>query len=321
MIIEKARKTIKDYQLIKKGDNLVVGVSGGPDSVALLYLLDALRKEFSLKLHIAHLDHGLRPSSRRDREFVERLAAKLNIPFSSARVNIGAIAKKGSLEEIARNARLGFFFRVAKEQKARKIALGHNLDDQAETVLMRILRGTGLYGLGAMLPKKEIAGFQLIRPLLEIRRKEISAFLRKNKIRPLFDETNAQDIYFRNKIRNKLMPLLEKQYNSNIKGVLANLAQSAGADYDYLEQIARSQAGKNKDKLALIKLSKLHPAIQRLLIRGAIAGIRGDTRRITFTHLKEIEGLIFERPVNSVVDLPGGISVRKTKKILSFYRR
>jgi tRNA(Ile)-lysidine synthase len=321
MILEKVKNTIKKYNLIQKGDRVVVGVSGGPDSLALLYLLNGLKKEFKITLHIAHLDHGLRENSYKDKEFVENLSLKLKIPVTTARINIKELAKKGSLEEISRNARLGFLFRVAKDVKAQKIALGHNLDDQAETVLMRILRGTGLYGLSGILPKRKIAGYQIIRPLIEVKRKGIEAFLNKKKIRPRIDASNSEDIYFRNRLRNNLLPLLERDYNNNIKEVLATMAQSTVYDYDYLQGVALRAMRGVKDRLNLKKILKLHTAIQRLIFRQAIASVKGNTRRITFQHIREIEDLVSNRPVNSIVDLPKGVSVVKKKTNLVFYQR
>ncbi|MBU4143171.1 tRNA lysidine(34) synthetase TilS, partial [Patescibacteria group bacterium] len=175
MLADKVKDTVKRYCLISPKDRIVVGVSGGPDSVALLHILNSLRYELKIGLHIAHLDHMLRKDSGKDREFVEALAAKMKLPLTVARINVAALAGKGSPEEIARNARLGFFFRVAREIKAHKIALAHNFDDQAETVLMRILRGSGLYGLSGILPKRDIAGFIIIRPLIETRRSDIES--------------------------------------------------------------------------------------------------------------------------------------------------
>jgi len=322
MILDKVKNTIKKYNLIDKNDRILVAVSGGPDSVALLYLLNRLKKEFNLSLHIAHLDHRLRKDSYKDKLFVEILAQRLKIPITTAEINIRQLASgSGSLEEIARNARLGFFFRQAKQTKADKIALGHNLDDQAETVLMRILRGTGLYGLSGILPKRNISGYQIIRPLIEIRRKEIEAYLRRKKIKPQIDRSNLQDIYFRNKIRNRLLPLLERQYNKNIKEVLSNMAQSLGYDYDYLLSVAKRLSRHSKTRLALNRLVKLHPALKRLLYRLCIAKVKGDTRRITFQHIREIEDLLSGRPANSIVDLPKGVSVVKKRNFLSFYLR
>ena len=321
LIGEKVRKTIGKYNLIARNDKILIGVSGGPDSVALLYLLQALGKELKLSLHIAHLDHGLRKDSHQDAQFVKKLAEKLKIPSTIARINLKKMAKKGSREEIARNARFGFLFKVGRKIKATKIALGHNLDDQAETVLMRILRGTGLYGLAGILPKREISGYQIIRPLIEVRREDIEAFLKKKKIRPCIDASNLKDIYFRNKIRNRLLPLLEREYNPNIKAVLSNMAEGIGYDYDYLSRIAKIAQKRLSAKINLEKFLRLHPAIQRLVLRLNIARIKGNLRRITFKHLKEIEDLILSRPVNSIVDLPRGVSVIKKKKSISFYQR
>jgi tRNA(Ile)-lysidine synthase len=321
MILDKVKKTIKKYNLIQKGDKIVVAVSGGPDSVALLYLLYSLRKDLKITLHIAHLDHSLRKDSYKDREFVEGLAQRLKLPITTSQINVKELAKKGSLEEIARNARLGFLFRVAQGIKADKIALGHSKDDQAETVLMRILRGTGLYGLAGILPKRNIAGYQIIRPLIEVKRKEIEAFLKRKKIKPRLDASNLEEIYFRNKLRNRLLPLLETQYSRNIKEILSNMAESVGLDYDYLYTKASYSMKRFERRINLEKFSRLHPALQRLVLRITIAKIKGDTRRLTFQHIKEIEDLILNRPVNSIVDLPKGVSVVKRNRYLSFYHR
>ena len=319
MIQKQVKATIKNYNLINKGDKIIIGVSGGPDSVALVHVLNSLRRDLKLKLHIAHLDHMLRKDSSEDRKFVESLAKKLNLPVTCAKINIKEIAAGGSLEEIARNARLGFLFKVAKDNKANKIALGHNLDDQAETVLMRILRGAGLYGLSAILPKREIADFQIIRPLIETKRKEIEAFLRQKKIKARIDLSNQQDLYFRNKIRNKLLPLLEKEYNKNIKEILSNMAQIVASDYDYLNRSALGIIKKNGTRINLRRLIRLHPAIRRIVLRLMIARKRGNMRRITFQHTKDIEDLIFNRPVNSIIDLPQGLSAIKKKGHIAFY--
>lgn len=320
-MLKQVKKTIREYRLINKGDKLVLGVSGGPDSVALLLALDSLKKELSLKLHVAHLDHKLRKDSRSDAEFVRRLAEKLGIPVTISGINIRALSSKGSIEEIARNARLGFLFGICRKIKADKLVLGHNLDDQAETVLMRILRGAGLYGLSGILPRRNIAGYAVIRPLIEVRRKEIEAFLKKRRIKACSDISNTQDIYFRNKIRNKLLPLLEKGYNKNIKEILANMGQNLGSDYDYMDKAAERAAGRFKVKIPLSKLLKMHPAIQRLIFRHCMLRLKGDMRRLTFQHSREIEDLLLNRPLNSIVDLPKGVSVIKKKGHLLFYHR
>ncbi len=318
-MLSQVERAIKEFSLLPKNKVILAGVSGGPDSLALLFVLYSLRKKLGLKLCIAHLDHMLRTDSAKDAKFVEQVARKLKLPFICGSVNLRKIAKKGSLEEKARKARLEFLFKAAKKFKTKTIALGHNLDDQAETVLMRILRGTGLYGLSAILPKRNIRGFELIRPLIKVRRKEIEAYLKRKKIAPLRDPSNKEDIYFRNRIRNKLIPFLEREYSANIRELLSNLAESAGQDYDYLTHAADKLRRFSTDRIKLDAFRRLHPALQRLILRKAIARLKGDTRRITFRHIKEIEDLIAYRPVNSVVDLPKGVSVTKRAKILSFH--
>jgi tRNA(Ile)-lysidine synthase len=321
MVIDKAIKTIKRHCLIRQNDKILVGVSGGPDSVALLYALDFLKKKLKITLHVAHLDHMLRKDSHQDRIFVENLARKLKLPVTCASINVKAMLRRGSMEEICRNVRLAFLFKVAKDTNADKIALGHSLDDQAETILMRIIRGTGLQGLSGILPKRQIYGHTVIRPLIEVKRKEITAFLKRKKIKPRLDTSNTKDIYFRNKIRNKLIPLLEKEYNRNIKEVLSNAAENIGYDYDFLTRVARSKIKHPGKRLNLDKFLKFHPAIQRLVLRFQIAALKGDMRAICSRHIKELEDLIFNRPPNSIVDLPKNISVIKKKKYISFYRR
>ncbi|MDD5128345.1 MAG: tRNA lysidine(34) synthetase TilS [Candidatus Omnitrophica bacterium] len=319
--MKKIDETIKKYRLIQKGDKILVGVSGGPDSLALLLQLFNLRFKSALSLHIAHVDHGLRKDSREDALFVQAWAKKLDIPVSSVRFDPQLQKKKGSLEEIYRQARLDFFIQTARKIKADKVALGHNLDDQAETVFMRLLRGTGLSGLSGISIKRKIGGVTFIRPLLETRRKEIEYFLKQRRVKPRIDSTNKEDVFFRNKIRNRLMPLLKKEYNQNIVEVLANLAESISYDYEYLDQAAKKAIKGSNLRLNLLRLSRLHPAILRLKIRQSIACVQGDTRRISFQHIKELEDLLVNRPAGSIVDLPKGVAVQKTRTTLKFYKR
>ena len=320
MILTRVNNTIKNYRLIQKNDKILIGVSGGPDSVALLHILNSLSGKLKFNLFIAHLDHMLRKDSIKDAEFVKKLSRELKIPLVIGHVNVGTLAKNSSIEETARNARFAFFFKTARKIKANKIALAHNLDDQAETVLMRILRGTGLSGISGILPKRKISDYEVIRPLLEVKRSEIEVYLKNNKIKARQDRSNLKDIYFRNKIRNNLLPLLENNYSPNVKELLANLADNSASDYQFLELMAAKVMKGTKTRFNLKKLSKLHISMQRMLFRTAISNLQGNTRRITFQHIREIEDLILNRPQGSIVDLPKGISVIK-KKSLIFYRR
>ncbi|MCX5700223.1 MAG: tRNA lysidine(34) synthetase TilS [Candidatus Omnitrophica bacterium] len=321
MIANIVKNTIKRNLLIKQGDKILVGVSGGADSVCLLYLLKSLSKEFNLKLAIAHLDHMLRKDSALDAEFVRKLGLKLSIPVTIGKIDIKNLGAKGSTEEIARDARLKFLFETAKKIKADKIALAHNLDDQAETLLMRLIRGSGLFGLSGILPMKIIQGNKIIRPLIEVPRTEIDKYLKIRKIKSRLDKTNLEDIYLRNRLRNKLLPMLKKEYNPQITQALSNLAQSSSLDYDFLSRYSAKLIKEKFGSINLVKFRRLHPAIQRMILRLKVAKLQGSTRRITYQHIKEIEDLIIARPTNSIVDLPKGISVLKKAKTITFYRR
>ena len=320
--LDAVRQTVKRYGLIKQKETVIVGVSGGPDSVALLYALYSLRDEFKIKLHVVHVDHMLRKDSALDAFFVESLCRKLLLPVSVVKVNVKALIEYGgSTEEIARNVRLSALFNTAKKKHCHTIALGHNFDDQAETVLMRIIRGAGLYGLSGILPCRDFSGYTIIRPLIGVRRREIESFLRKKKIRARTDQTNRSEEYFRNKVRLSLIPMLERAYNPNIKKVLCNMAEHIGFDYDYLFKTASRNPLALSRSINLEKFARLHPSLRNLIIRMHIERLQHDMRRITFTHIQEINDLILNRPSGSIVDLPRGISVIKKRKILLFFRR
>ncbi len=323
-LVSEVRKKILKDRLFKKGDKVLLGVSGGPDSTALTYILNSIKKEFGLSLHIAHLNHILRgKESDNDAEFTKRLAKKLDIPFT---LKEEALPKGvSSVEEEARKIRFNFLFSTASKIKADKIALGHNRSDQAETVLMRLLRGSGLLGLSGILPKRQIYGWTVVRPLIDTERGEIERFLKLKKIKPCRDSSNFRKIYFRNNLRLGLLPVLEK-YQPGISGILANTAQNISLDYDYLLASAerafknlKSGDIKTGIKLPLLRLLKIHPAMRNMVFRLVFRELTGYTRRITYQHIKELNALVFDRPVGSIVDLPSSISVRKNKIYLIAY--
>ena len=324
-LVQKIQQTIQCYQLVKKTDTVVVAVSGGPDSVALLHVLFSLKYELGIQLHVAHFNHGLRRSAGIDEKFVVQLAKRLNLPCTTISLPFTRkIKAKGSIEEWAREVRFDFLMKVAREKKAAAIALGHTQDDLAETVMMRVLRGTGLQGLRSILPKREMNGYCFIRPLLEVRRREIESFLKEKKLRFRVDSSNRKTKFFRNKIRLNLFPLLEKKYNANIQEILAHLAYSAAYDYEYLElqgdillkQIAKLSPSRSSISIGLKDFPKIHRSLKNMLIRLAIEKIKGDTNRLTFTHIREIEDLLITRPIGAVVHLPDEITVVKDRKYL-----
>ncbi|NQS99539.1 MAG: tRNA lysidine(34) synthetase TilS [Candidatus Omnitrophica bacterium] len=328
---ELVKQTIEKFNLLKANDRVIVALSGGPDSVALLYVLARLKKDWRLHLHIAHLNHLLRKNeAEEDSKFVLSLAKKLDYPISCESINVKDFAKrkKLSIEEAARKLRYDFLVKTAKENGANKIALGHNWNDQAETVLMRFLRGSGISGLRGMPAKRELSGCLIIRPLIEIKREQIMNFLKAKKISYRIDSSNLENSFLRNKTRNSLIPLLEKEFNPNIKQRLVSFAENVSCDSDFLqsEGIRRFKAvriGASQTEIALNagKLSSLHEALQKLVCRMAIKQLKGDLRRIDYRHWKELDELVKQRPTNSVVDLPGGVSAIKKRERVVFYNR
>ncbi len=322
-ITHKVKNTIQHHHLLQKSDRVIVGVSGGPDSMALLHILLALRHDLGIEIYAAHLNHKLRKNSDADERFVRMACERLKLSCMVGCLKKGELRDRGSLEEAAREKRLKFFFKAARKIRAQAIALGHTRDDLAETVLMRIIRGTGSLGLRGILPHRQIQGFRLIRPLLEISRPEIELFLKRRHIAFRLDPTNRTLAFFRNKIRWRLLPELERGYNQNIREVLANLSQILASDYGYLE----AQAGKSLKKilrsvgrrtltLRLRALQSLPVALERMVMRLALEQLKGNMNQIQFSHFRELEDLIHERPNGSVVHLPGGISMAKRKEDL-----
>lgn len=325
-IFNQLKNTILRYKMLKTKDRLLLGISGGPDSLAMLFLFNHLRQSMGLNLYAGHLNHGMRKDAAVDLEFVRKTCRKLRIPFFGESVNILKLKTKGSLEEAAREIRRDFLIKTAKRNAVPIIALGHTKDDQAETVLMRLLRGSGLSGLSGILPKRNIAGMVFIRPLIEIERKDIDKYLKKIKVKPRIDATNKELSFFRNRIRHKLLPYLTSGYSTNIKTLLSNTASILALDYDYINQqgmqalmkcsrISR-RAKRLYLKISLDRLKKLHPAMQRMVLRLGVERLKGDTRRLTFKHWEELEDLLINRKTNSIVDLPARICVKKEPKYL-----
>lgn len=324
---DEVKKFIRQYRLIDKKDKILIGLSGGPDSLCLLFVLNALQKEFGLRLYIAHLNHSLRGrESDQDQEFVKKLSGNLNMPAFFKKLNPASASTTCRSEEAARKVRYQFLFQTAKKNRLTKIALGHNQDDQAETVLMRLIRGSGLLGLAAILPKKKIGDFTLIRPLLGTKRKEIESFLRLKRMTPRRDSSNLKGAYFRNRLRHKLLPELE-EYNPNIKEALSSTAASAAYDYDFLRACSLKTfdrirvAARKRQSLPLGKFLHLHPAMQNAALRLSFEELKGDTRRLTFGHIRELRDLVYCRPTGSIVDLPSSISARKKNEFLDLYIR
>lgn len=324
-LAKKTLQTILKHQLIRPGDKVLVGISGGADSMALLDVLGQLRSRVGFQVHAAHINHHLRKGADMDQRFVEKFCASLNLPLTTKDLTLNKkIERGGSVEEIAREERFKALITIAKKNNCRAIALAHHRDDLAETVLLRILRGTGLQGLQAILPKRMINGSLFIRPFIDTTRKEIEAYLKKQNIKFRTDPTNQQTHFFRNKVRRDLLPLLQKEYQNNIQEVLCNLAITAGEDYEYLRQetqknfpkLIQRRAPAGSVALDLPKLQALSNAMKRMVLRYAVEQVKGDTLALTLIHLSELSELIAQRPTGAVVNLPHGMHAIKMEKSL-----
>lgn len=327
MFVEKVKKTIEKFGLLKNGDKVIIALSGGPDSTALLFTLNALKRQYGLKLHIAHLDHMFRgeEEARKDCDYVLNLANRLKLPFSLGRAKVKEYAKDAglSLEEAGRHMRYEFLSNIAKDVGANKVALGHTLDDQAETILMRFIRGTGLGGLRGIPPIRRLDGKFIVRPLIEVWRKDIDEYLRNLKVKPRQDATNLMPKFLRNRIRHELIPYLEK-FNPNIKEVLARNAENIVYDYEVLassvDEAFKKCAG-IKDNLVEIRLRnfKTKPlGLRRQILRKAIETSKGNLRSIDYSHIENIEDLIESK--RGSLDLPDKMRATKTKRSIVFYK-
>ena len=232
-ILKKVAAFCRDEALFADGDKIVVACSGGPDSLALLDILARLAPAHHLQLLVCYVHHGIRRAADEEVERVRQEAARRHCAFVCCRSNVPAVAAREhrSLEAVGRDERYRLLRQEAKKWQARAIAVAHHRNDQAETVLLHVLRGSGLSGLKGMQPKRG----DIIRPLLDLTRQEIDEYIEKQQLRPCHDETNDSDVFFRNRIRLHLLPYL-KQYNPAIVADLNRLAQLAQADDDVLQQ-------------------------------------------------------------------------------------
>ncbi len=278
---------LENQKLILPGDKLFVACSGGPDSVALFYLLQNLQKKWNLKLGLLHVNHGLRgQASNQDEKFVRLLAKQFRVPGVSQEIKgrLKSKFKKESLEEAARRIRYDFLIRMAKRFRIFKIALAHTQDDQAETILMRILQGTGLEGLAGVRSELMIKGVTLVRPLLEFRKREILDFLNTRKIPFRNDRSNLSEKFVRNRIRHKLLPWLEKEFNPRLVPALARLPTIVKEENILLSQLEET-AWKRVFNRRLRKRIYLHrkkflnlpPSLQFRILRRALKKLDHDS--------------------------------------------
>jgi len=320
MLFKQVKRTIDRYHLLKKDDRLIVGVSAGVDSMVLLHLLNAYREAFNLSLIVAHVNHGLRPEeSEKEAELVQKESERLGLPFEYGQFNVKEFQKLGGLspQDAARRIRFHFFNDLLQKHHAQKIVLGHNADDQVETVLLRLMRGSGLQGLKGMLPVRE---GKVIRPLIEVWREEIESFAIGKKIPFLLDSSNLKEEYLRNRIRLTLIPLVEREYQPNFKEILLRTSIILREENDYLERGANEAYQKivqeEKDTLSFkfSEYQSLHQAIRWRVIRKMLECI--DARGMVveegeWSEVHKIYQKLHKPSPSFLLGLPHGIRVEK----------
>ena len=327
-ILHTVRETISVHRMFSRGDSVLVAVSGGPDSVALVHVLLTLAAEYSLRPAIAHLNHCLRgPDSDRDAEFVIAAARQLGVPIYVERKDVFAFhrSRRLSLEEAGRRIRYDFFDAVAAKYGFNKIALGHHSDDNAELVLINLLRGSGPVGLSGIAPVRE---GKIVRPLIHLRRSEIINYLAEKNLPYVSDASNSDPAFMRNKIRHHLIPALQTAYNPRIIETLNRLGEIMRAEDQWvdgalepvLEQCVSFRADQ-KISLGLADFNQLSMAVKRRVIRKAILRVKKDLRRITLLHVDAVLNLIENGRVSGRLNLPDGILVVRNTLELTILKR
>lgn len=313
--IKKILSTIQKYNMLSYGDHVLIGLSGGPDSVCLLFVLNKLKSPFKLKISAIYFDHGLRPEEIPEEiNFCQKICDTLDLNFYTQKINVKEFAEreKINLQEAARILRYEVFDQLSLRIKANKIALGHNADDQAETVLMRLLRGAGPGGLSGIPPVRK----KIIRPLIEMEKKEIENFLKENKIQYLLDSSNMKLEYMRNKIRHLLIPVI-KEISPQATKIISKTANILREENDYInvavtKALMRLMSRKTDQKVELFcnPLEVLNIVILRRALRVAIDSVR-DLRGIEFDHIEDIIKLIKNGKPGDRIYLPKGIRAIK----------
>ncbi len=350
------RETIREHNLIENGDHIVIGLSGGPDSVCLFHVLSVMAEDMDLTIYPVHVNHQFRPgAAEADQKYVEDLCDRFGLTANVFTVNCNALAAELGMtsEEAGRKVRYDAFFLMAEKiaedlgGAARvKIAVGHNANDQAETVLFRILRGTGMDGLAGMAYSRDesrgdgedTGTYRVVRPLLDVWREDVEAYCEAKGLNPVTDHTNNEELYARNRIRLDLIPYIEEKYNTNFQEGLVRMAKIAAADKDYFwEETARAYeklevtsssaddsidgqgagglADANLVALNWRGLAECHEALRHRVILKAFGEI-GLDKDITAERLEAADKIILGNVGGKTVEFPHGYSLSAGKGVI-----
>jgi tRNA(Ile)-lysidine synthase len=310
VILSDFEESLARHGLARRGEKILLAVSGGADSLSLLHLFLEVRTRLGLRLAVAHFDHGLRGrSSKADASFVAAVARKHGLPFTLGGPSSGKAGREG-MQQAAREDRLQFLLLAARRGKCERVALGHNLEDQAETMIMRFIGGGGPAGLGGIPPVSH--GGKIIHPLLDISRREIEHYLRAKAVKWRRDPSNAKPVYLRNRLRLELLPLLAEDYNPRVVEHLGSLATLLRRDHDLLEELAGELlAGASRRRgeyfFPAALLGRAHPALSSRALLAALRSLAPRERSFGRRHLDD---LLADRRSSRLLcrDLPGGIT-------------
>ena len=286
--------TIKKYNLIKEGEKIVVGVSGGPDSISLLNALKNIKEKINFEIIVAHINHQIREEADGDEEYVREYCKKNIIKFYSKRIDVIKYANnnKIGIEEAGRKLRYEYFDEIMQNEKANKIVTAHNKNDKAETIIMNIIRGTGISGLKGIEP---IRDNKYIKPLIECDRNEIEDYCKKNNLNPRIDKTNFENDCTRNKIRNIVLPYIKKEFNPNIVETIVRLSEVATETEAYIQNKATETYNKliieKKDNKIVLNLKKFNiedKIIKKQILIHTIRNLLGNAQNIEKVNLDDI---------------------------------
>jgi tRNA(Ile)-lysidine synthase len=325
-LLQQVQQTIQDYQMVARGHTLLVAVSGGPDSIFLLHTLWHLREPLALKLCVAHLNHGMRPGAAEDAQFVETTARSLGIPCICRSIDVPSYQRQHKLspEDAARQVRYTFLRATAAQLGADRLAVGHTADDQAETVLLHLLRGSGLRGFCGIAPMRAL----IIRPLIRVLRRDVLEYLRTHRLPYREDPTNDQRRYTRNRIRLDLLPTLQRCYNPRVVQALCTTAQILADDEATLQAIshqhfvsARLPSASEQVRLQIGALTRLPSTLQQRVLREALNEVMGNLQGVTSTHIAALRAILRLGGGHKWLPFPQGVVVERCYEVLLIHRQ
>lgn len=291
---EKVLSTIEKYNLIQANDKIVLGVSGGPDSLFMLDILNKLKEKLQFDIVVAHVNHMIREEANEEEEFVKEFCKKIKVDFYSKRIEVEKYANnnKIGLEEAGRKVRYEFFDEIVKHTNSNKIAIAHNKNDKVETIIMNLLRGSGITGLQGIQPIKDN---KIIRPIIEIERQDIEKYCSENKLEPKIDISNFDNTYTRNKIRNVVIPYVKKEFNPNFIETITRLSEVITEENKYLKNITETSYREilieEKQDVIVLDLKKFNSqenVIKNRLILHTVSQLKGNTQGLEKIHIQDI---------------------------------